>query len=105
MGRHYIKSVKKDSELDTEWFSEAHCKGAGVDMFFFEDRRDREARQRVQEAKEICKKCPVIKQCLNYALEAPMEWGVWGGLSSSERWHIRLRRSKSPPRETEGDSR
>ena len=87
--------MKKDSDLDTGWFSEAHCKGAGVDMFFFDERRDGEGRNRINNAKQVCKKCPVTKKCLEYALEAPMEFGVWGGLSPSERWHIRLRR-KAP---------
>ena len=86
--------MKKDSELDTGWLSKAHCKGAGVDMFFI-DERDRESLKRLKAAKTICKKCPVTKQCLEYALQAPMEFGVWGGLSPSERWHIRLQR-KAP---------
>ena len=42
---------------------------------------------------QICRKCPVIRECLKYALENPedTEYGVWGGLSELERRAIRRR--------------
>lgn len=37
------------------------------------------------EAKAICAGCPVRKECLDYALENEMEYGIWGGTSPTER--------------------
>ena len=41
--------------------------------------------QREQRAKEMCRRCPVIEQCRSHALEVREPYGVWGGLSESER--------------------
>jgi len=44
----------------------------------------------VQEAKSYCAECPVIKQCLAFAMKhegprAQERWGVQGGLTPKER--------------------
>jgi WhiB family redox-sensing transcriptional regulator len=36
-------------------------------------------------AKRICARCEVKEECLRYALEHEIQFGVWGGLSSDER--------------------
>lgn len=38
-----------------------------------------------REAKRICGGCLVRDVCLAYALERGERWGVWGGLSETER--------------------
>lgn len=37
------------------------------------------------EPKRICGGCPVREDCLTWALDNRVEWGVWGGLSNRER--------------------
>lgn len=39
----------------------------------------------IGQAKIICETCPVIKQCLAYALDNHEEEGVWGGTTPEER--------------------
>ena len=34
--------------------------------------------------KRICGTCPVVQQCLEYALENGLEYGIWGGMSPLE---------------------
>ena len=38
----------------------------------------------------MCRKCPVLKQCLEYALRHPefAEYGVWGGTTVAQRRRI-----------------
>jgi WhiB family redox-sensing transcriptional regulator len=46
-------------------------------------------------AKKVCVECRVVDQCLQYALENRMDYGVWGGLTVLERRSL-LRRTKVP---------
>jgi WhiB family transcriptional regulator, redox-sensing transcriptional regulator len=34
---------------------------------------------RVEQAKALCRECPVMAQCLAGAIEREEPWGVWGG--------------------------
>lgn len=36
-------------------------------------------------AKKVCRSCPVIEECLDYALAGGERFGVWGGTSERER--------------------
>lgn len=50
--------------------------------------------QDVLPAKELCARCPVSEDCLEYALTSFLKQGVWGGLSERERRGTRkLRRT------------
>jgi WhiB family redox-sensing transcriptional regulator len=47
----------------------------------------------------VCRRCPVLEQCRLHALSAHEPYGVWGGLSESERDEIirgRDRRLRMP---------
>lgn len=63
------------------WMQDAACHG--VDMF--PGRTTRETRG----AKAVCAGCPVALPCLRYAIDERIEWGVWGGMSETERANIR----------------
>ncbi len=49
-----------------------------------------------QGAKEICRKCPVIAECLADALDNRIEYGVWGGMTERERRAMLLRHPNVP---------
>jgi WhiB family redox-sensing transcriptional regulator len=36
------------------------------------------------EAKNLCFRCPVRKDCIKYALESKEIWGIWGGKDENE---------------------
>ena len=42
--------------------------------------RGDERQSRIQNAKEVCRTCSVIVQCLAHALRIPEPYGIWGGL-------------------------
>ena len=50
---------------------------------------------RVAHAKKICEKCPVKKECLDYALVNKFKDGIWGGLSPTERHRLMMKRKAS----------
>lgn len=59
------------------WPPLAACKNRTDDMFV------QGALQ--NEAKRICRRCPVKYECLADALDNRIEWGVWGGMTERER--------------------
>jgi len=42
-------------------------------------------RSAIKVAKKLCAQCPIKQECLEYAVEAEEEWGIWGGLTARER--------------------
>jgi len=80
-------------ELPTEWQENSRCRGPQSELFFPpsgaespEDKLDREHR-----AKSYCRSCSVCGDCLTYALTRREDFGVWGGLTESERRVARLK--------------
>lgn len=73
--------------LDQSWRDYANCLGMDTDLFF----PGKGASTR--EAKEVCRGCIVREPCLEYALTNVEKFGIWGGMSESERRRIRRGRA------------
>jgi WhiB family redox-sensing transcriptional regulator len=84
-----------------EWQLHGACRGESTELFFHPEGERGPARAaREAAAKAICARCSVIKECGEHALSAREPYGVWGGMSESEREAIltgRTRRRGSPP--------
>jgi WhiB family redox-sensing transcriptional regulator len=76
------------------WASQGLCAQTDPDLFFSDS-----ASQTAQ-AKAICRRCPVHDACLNHALEAKEDSGVWGGLDRDERRRLLRRRKTARPQRT-----
>ena len=48
----------------------------------------------IDEAKAVCRRCPVVDECLRWALESGQDAGVWGGLSEDERRALKRRNAR-----------
>lgn len=70
---------------EDSWQREALCSQTDPEAFFPE--RGSSAR----DAKSVCATCPVREECLEYALANDERFGIWGGLSESERRRLRSR--------------
>jgi WhiB family transcriptional regulator, redox-sensing transcriptional regulator len=68
------------------WEMSAACRGMDTSAFYPAD-KERGVARRVREAKAkaICRQCPVITQCLQWAIATNEPWGLWGGQSRDER--------------------
>ncbi|MEV5819246.1 WhiB family transcriptional regulator [Micromonospora haikouensis] len=44
-----------------------------------------------EQAKAVCRRCPVVDQCLQWALTNGVDDGVWGGMSEDERRAVKRR--------------
>lgn len=47
-----------------------------------------------RQAIRICNSCPVQQECLDYALDFPEPYGMWGGKTRPERMTILRERRK-----------
>jgi WhiB family redox-sensing transcriptional regulator len=77
--------------MSTHWMSDAACAETDPELWFPE----LDSLWRVRQAKNICDKCPVKQQCLDYAQKNAFKEGIWGGLSPTERH--RLSKEKRKP--------
>lgn len=66
----------QDLEAHETLFFAASGDGGG----FGSERQRQKAR-----ARAVCRPCPILRDCLAYALETSQLFGVWGGLTPSER--------------------
>jgi len=80
---------RKYPHHDTSWFEDANCVGqasADYDPFF-----PVKSERITVGARRVCSACPVIGECLEYALATKPD-GVWGGMSAKEREALARRR-------------
>jgi WhiB family redox-sensing transcriptional regulator len=67
---------------------------------FYPDGFEALTRSAIKAAKEICIGCPYRKACLDYALTAQEQYGIWGGLTVEERNQLlRPRSAPATPRQ------
>lgn len=75
------------------WQEKAACRGPLADVFFpppvVERKNEKLARE--DRAKQICRECPVVADCREYAISIREPHGVWGGLSEQERRQLMTR--------------
>jgi WhiB family transcriptional regulator, redox-sensing transcriptional regulator len=75
-----------------DWQVRAACRGLNADLFFNPDyERGRPKRLREENAKAVCRSCPVLKQCLEWAVAVGEPYGIWGGMTPAERQELRER--------------
>lgn len=63
-----------------DWLNDAACLTVGPELFFPSDNNST-----CKEAKQVCGLCDVRTECLQYALDADMQAGVFGGMTKGER--------------------
>ena len=69
-----------------DWQLRGACRDLDSSVFFHPDgERGPDRAARITRAKQVCNGCPVLHQCRRHALTVQEPYGVWGGLSESER--------------------
>jgi len=75
--------------VDLPRFDNAKCADVEDKDLFFPDNRTQEA-ERLHQLKAICSSCIHEKECLEYALEKQIPYGIWGGSTPADRDTVRL---------------
>ena len=83
------------SELQIGWQYRAACKGPQSNLFFAPNHLERKDERLTREsaAKAICRSCPVLAECREYALLVREPHGIWGGLNEYERRQLLARQA------------
>jgi WhiB family redox-sensing transcriptional regulator len=72
-----------------DWQLHAACRGMSSSYFFHPEGERGPARARREaKAKALCSRCPALLECRRHALRVHEPYGIWGGLSESERQQI-----------------
>lgn len=90
--RQGLLQRRRDAE-GMDWRDHAACRDVDPDLFFPLGISGASLHQ-IDEAKQVCRTCPVCAPCLLWALDSG-DAGVWGGTTEDERRNYRRLR---PPR-------
>ncbi len=77
-----------------DWRHQAQCLDEDPELFFPIGNTG-PALLQIEEAKAVCRRCPVVDTCLKWALENGQDAGVWGGLSEDERRALKRRTARA----------
>ena len=80
--------------VDLPRFDNAKCADVEDKDLFFPDNRTQEA-ERLHQLKAICSSCIHEKECLEYALEKQIPYGIWGGSTPADRDTVAITKGKS----------
>ena len=83
--------------VEGDWRFGAACGDEDPELFFPIGNTG-PALLQIEDAKAVCRRCPVIDQCLQYALESGQDAGVWGGMSEDERRALKRRAARARSR-------
>lgn len=73
-----------------DWQRRAACRNLDSSTFFHPDgERGPRRQQREDRAKAVCAGCPVRAECLEHSLRVQEPYGIWGGVSETERPRLR----------------
>jgi WhiB family transcriptional regulator, redox-sensing transcriptional regulator len=77
--------------VDTmDWRHIAACREVDPELFF-PIGNSGPALLQIEEAKQVCRRCSVLDECLRWAIDSGQDAGVWGGLSEDERRALKRR--------------
>lgn len=81
----FPETIPESRYTSEDWKADGVCRTIDPELWF------PDAPQTGAVAKKVCRTCPVIAECLSYALRNNEAYGVWGGMGSSERRFLRRR--------------
>lgn len=76
-----------------DWRHKAACLDEDPELFFPIDDSGLSLMQ-TEDARQVCRACDVSAACLQWALEAGQDFGIWGGKTEDERRALKRQRAQ-----------
>ncbi|MET8624717.1 WhiB family transcriptional regulator [Kitasatospora sp. NPDC004669] len=92
-----MSTITLTTAAETDWRMRAVCREEDPELFF-PIGNSGPALLQIEEAKAVCRRCPVMEQCLTWALTTGEDAGVWGGMSEDERRAMKRRAARNRAR-------
>ncbi|AXK37504.1 WhiB family transcriptional regulator [Streptomyces armeniacus] len=95
--RNIVRTTYAPSaDLPGDWRATSACRDEEPELFFPVGDTG-PALAQIEEAKAVCRRCPAMDSCLNWALENGQDHGVWGGTSEDDRRRMKRRAARRAP--------
>ena len=78
-----VRHIKKYQENEWHWMARAHCQYADPELFYAVNGKFNTPQ--IKTAIRICRDCPVINDCLNWACKTGDSFGILGGMTPQQR--------------------
>lgn len=82
----FSSAIAHAPDHETGWRTEGACHDPSIDPDLFFDSGS------ADEAKRLCSSCDVRQECLEYALDENIKYGIFGGLDAKERRSLKRKR-------------
>jgi WhiB family transcriptional regulator, redox-sensing transcriptional regulator len=82
-----------ESTRNADWLNRGACLNEDPDLFFPVGTTG-PALVQIAQAKAVCRTCPVMEACLEWAVAKGVTDGVWGALATVERQSLKRRRDR-----------
>jgi WhiB family redox-sensing transcriptional regulator len=86
----HVVDIEEYTTMD--WRHRALCRDEDPELFFPIGTTGPGLVQ-VEQAKAVCRRCPVVEPCLDWALRSGQDSGIWGGLAEDERRALKRRQT------------
>jgi hypothetical protein len=87
IGRLIVAALDISGWHTPDFREQAACTSADPEAFFPDKGNS------AKPAKDLCKRCPAIVECLDWALEHNEQFGVWAGTTPDERKALRRKKA------------
>lgn len=81
---------RRSNEHGDDWRTRSACRDEDPDLFFPVGTAG-PALLQTEQAKAVCRRCDVIDECFQWAVDGGVDDGVWGGMSEEERRDVKRR--------------
>lgn len=95
----YAPDTTTGSAATTDWRHNGACASHPNPNLWHPTGKPGARSLQAEEAKTICRQCPVIEQCAAWALATRQNHGIYGGFDGNERRAILRRRQRAAAKE------
>ncbi|MGV9255300.1 WhiB family transcriptional regulator [Streptomyces sp. NPDC003697] len=79
-----------------DWRERGACRSEDPELFFPLGDGGLSLRQ-TEQARAVCRRCPVLRECRAFALRNRERDGIWGGMTATERRRVLASRGAGGP--------